>query len=260
MIFLLIFLTILLIYTGILIFLNDLSIPTLNKRDFKNKSVLFIFPHPDDESFCSGGLLRAMSMDRSNKVFVVSLTAGEHGNEKYKISPADLAEVRRGEFLKAISHLGAENSQIWDFPDGGLPGHESEIADKIQNFIFEHKINLVVTYEKCGVYGHPDHKSLSKIVSGLAAKLGFETLYATLPPKILNVVNLPQVLTYSDHQEKLAREKITAPQYKFGIFSHIMHKYLAIKEYKSQNLSHGIPLFLLLIFGVYEYYTREYPQ
>lgn len=248
------------LYISLVFYLHDLSINPLNIATLKEKRVLFIFAHPDDETMTSGGLLALLVQNAPEHVFAISVTAGEKGIEKLNLEPDQLGPIRKKEYAHALQRLGVRNSEVWSFPDGDILTQSDELRDRIQTFVLQQEIQVVVTHEKFGLYGHPDHIALSKIINQLARQLNFEALYSTLPNKILARIKLPKTLTYKDKMIELTPEVVTNPQYKVNIFSTLLQKFQAAKEYKSQDLEHGIPLIILMAFGGFEYYTYEYPE
>jgi LmbE family N-acetylglucosaminyl deacetylase len=249
-------------YAIIIFVLHDTKIPSLKTSKFlipnsKFTKVLFIYPHPDDE-LNSDNLISHLLQDDEFEVFVVSTTHGEHGDELLKVSPAELAMIRKNEFINGMKTLGVSNYDLWNFVDGDMVNQEFEIRSRITTFIKENDINLVVTYEKFGLYGHPDHMILSKIVNQISKEINFKVLYTTLPEKILKRIKLPKTLTYKDRVVELTLDKIADPEFKLGGFRFLVKRYLAAKQYKSQKINAGIPLWLLIMLKPLEYYTTKY--
>lgn len=264
MIFLILFFAItIILYIIIVRKIHDFSYPTVDLQNFKEnnlKKVLFIYPHPDDETMSSGGLIHKMSKDKFFNVHVVSITKGECGDEKLKLEPKELGSVREQEFAHALKTLGVSNLEIWSFPDGSTTNHINEIRSGIKKYITKNQINLIVTYEKYGLYGHPDHVLLSEIIYSLKNS-NIKVLYSTLPSKILKHLSLPKKLTYKDRTIEMSHKVISDPEFKINITGSIIHKYLAAKKYKSQRLgSKKMPLWLMALFGNYEYYTSKYKK
>ncbi|MDI3257387.1 MAG: PIG-L family deacetylase, partial [Kyrpidia sp.] len=104
--------------------------PEVDERDFGDR-ILFIAPHPDDESLGGGGLIQR-SAARGKRVDVVFMTAGDGyrraAEEAFHVFPASAADLRRlgelrhSEALAALSELGVPPDHVWffGFADGGL--------------------------------------------------------------------------------------------------------------------------------------------
>ncbi len=140
--------------------------------------VMFIFPHPDDEAFASGGLIYDL-VKSTKEVCVLCLTKGEASTLKYHGTDEALATVREKEFIEVMSYLGVSNYTILDLGDGQLdtnPIVGTTVADHIEKF----QPTTVITYEPCGIYGHPDHIHLSRVISELALQSSWRLIYATV--------------------------------------------------------------------------------
>lgn len=104
--------------------------PVVDERDFGDR-IMYIAPHPDDESLGGGGLIQRL-VAQGKQVFVVFMTVGDGyrraAEEAFHVFPATPADLRRlgvfrhGEALAALRRLGvsSENVVFFGFPDGGL--------------------------------------------------------------------------------------------------------------------------------------------
>ena len=92
-------------------------VTTISK--LKNKKVLVIFPHPDDETVMAGGLIQKLISLEAN-ISVVCLTSGDQGKIHIHGRGRSLGEIRRQEFFTAIKRLGVDQYEIFNFPDGRL--------------------------------------------------------------------------------------------------------------------------------------------
>lgn len=81
----------------------------------QNKKILFIAPHPDDETIAAGGLLWS-AVKKENKIFIILISAGE------KWGPKD---SRLREFNSSLKILGIKPSNILFL---GLPDRFSRTA------------------------------------------------------------------------------------------------------------------------------------
>jgi LmbE family N-acetylglucosaminyl deacetylase len=263
-IFLFIILQLVIIYLVIIRSLHKNNFPKLKLDSFSKKSnqltkVLVIYPHPDDETMASGGLIRKLSNNKKFDTEIVTLTSGEKGTELLKVNPEILSKIRQEEFKKAVNELGIKKSEVWNFKDAKIHEQYTQIKEYLRKYLIENNFDLVVTYERSGMYGHPDHVNLSKMVHELQNELKtFKVLYSTLPKNILDKANLPTQLTIDD--EVFALDKLThqEPQYRVSIFKELFAKYKAAKRHKSQKLSGSLPLWFEIAVMPYEYYTEKY--
>lgn len=104
------------------------SLPTMAPLSGR---VLFVSPHPDDETLAAGGILQDV-MARGGQVYVVFLTSGDGfewdaraTNREFKIDHADMLRLglrRMNEACAATRALGVPANHIYflGFPDQGL--------------------------------------------------------------------------------------------------------------------------------------------
>lgn len=125
-------------------------------------TILGIWAHPDDESWCMGGLM-ACAAANGQRVVCVTATYGDAGktaNER-KWPQSRLGEIRKNELEKAMDVLGVKE-HIWlNYPDGSLshvPRHEgvSQIASVIQ----QTNPDTIVSFGPDGMTGHSDHRTV----------------------------------------------------------------------------------------------------
>lgn len=247
------------IYLSVLYYLHQLELPRLDLPKLlgakDNYKVLVIYPHPDDETMASGGLLAQLGKDKRFDVTCVSITHGEHGDEKLQLPPAELAQVRAREFRAAVSTLGDIRQEIWGYTDGGCKKEVERLQGQLRAYLIEQRFDLVVTYERAGLYGHPDHIVLSRVVHQLQRELGnFKVLYMTLAQNLLRTIKLP--LHMMEEEDKHLQQ--AAAEFKLFLGRNVWKRYQAALEYKSQKLNHNMPLWGQMFVMPFEYYTTKY--
>lgn len=137
--------------------------------------VLAIFAHPDDESILAGGVLAACAA-AGERVSIVSMTRGEHGPSELGGRSA-LAEIRGGELLTAASALGASSVECLDYPDGGLAEADEDGATRtIASVVARERPSAIITFSEEGLYWHPDHVAVARLVARSLEGLGAEAL------------------------------------------------------------------------------------
>ena len=135
------------------------------------KSLLAIFAHPDDESFCAGGAL-AMLAAAGTQVSVLCLTKGEAGSVDPALleasAAASVSELRTNELQRACSLLGLQSPLWLAFHDSGfhrpsawprrlVDADPSKVAGQIVSVIANLEPQALMTFDPHGFYGHPDH-------------------------------------------------------------------------------------------------------
>ena len=254
-----ILLILLLGYILLLYKLHDFKLPSLQLCEMLNEEdgrckVLIIYPHPDDETMNNGGLIAKLVQDEKFDVTIVSTSYGEKGNQVLDLPPQELMKVREEEFSKVMRYFGVKSYEIWNFGDGEHRYRETEIKNKVREYLTENEFDLVITYERSGIYGHKDHITLSKVIYELHKELGsFKVLYSTLSKQMFEKIELPTYMA----SEGLENMRGLA-EYKLNIVKDLNKKYNAAKIYESQDLTQGKPLWLYKALGIYEYYTSKY--
>ena len=125
---------------------------------------LFVFAHPDDETFSSGGTIAKLTQNK-HKVSLITATKGEAGEPGTPpITTMDrLGAVREQELKRAAKTLGISKIHFLGFIDGKLRFvRNKNIEEKILAIIKNENPDVVVTFDKFGGSNHPDHKAISK--------------------------------------------------------------------------------------------------
>ncbi len=129
--------------------------------------LLGIFPHPDDESYSAGGTLAKAAAVRAD-VYVLCATRGEAGQivTPGLATPDTLGAVRERELRAACAALGVHPPLFLDYRDGTLSTVDLlEAVGRIVRVIRALRPHVVLTLGPDGVYGHPDHIALHKLVT-----------------------------------------------------------------------------------------------
>lgn len=135
--------------------------------------ILYIFPHPDDESF---GPAHVMSFHRrkGHEVYLLTLTRGGATKQraKYGYSVEKMGEVRYNEMLNVAAVLDLSELKVLDFPDSGLKEMDPRlIEDAIKTEIRRIQPEVVVTYAVHGISGFHDHLVCHAVVKRAFAEL-----------------------------------------------------------------------------------------
>jgi LmbE family N-acetylglucosaminyl deacetylase len=121
--------------------------------------ILYIFPHPDDESF---GAAHAMSkqLRQGNEVYLLTLTKGGATKQRHKFGYTidEMGEVRYREMLNVAKVLDLTGMTVLDLPDSGMKEMDPRDIEKVINDEIEKvRPNVVVTYAVHGISGFHDH-------------------------------------------------------------------------------------------------------
>jgi len=156
------------------------------RTKFTPKRLLVVHAHPDDESLFTGHIIAKSLADKA-EVMVLTLTRGERGRvklEELKSLEGNLASMgafRAGELKNALKALGVKNHKFAGaraYLDSGMrinpfgkPAKSKDlderalsavsvavISEDIYRSLVEFKPDTVLTYNRHGGFGHPDHK------------------------------------------------------------------------------------------------------
>ena len=151
------------------------------------KKVLFgIFAHPDDEAFGPSATLYKAAQNGID-VHLIVVTDGDSGLnvDGHK----DLASIRRTEWQKSGTLIGARSMKALGYSDGKLC---NDMYHAISDEIIEHITSVIATYsdeisidfmtfEPQGISGHLDHIAVSMITT---------YIYETLRQKNYNAATI----------------------------------------------------------------------
>lgn len=133
--------------------------------------LLAIYAHPDDETFGVGATM-ARYAAKGMPVTMVCATRGEVGEiaPGTGATPENLMLYRAQELVDAMAILGVHDVRFMGFRDSGMQGteenedpraymraHSDAAIHMLVRLIRELKPSVIVTWDKSGGYGHPDH-------------------------------------------------------------------------------------------------------
>jgi N-acetylglucosamine malate deacetylase 2 len=147
----------------------------------KERHVLVVFPHPDDEAFGVSGTI-AKHVENGTPITYACLTLGEMGRNMGNppfTNRENLPEIRKKE-LKEVAHvLGIQDLRMLGFRDKTIEFEDEEkLADLIHSLIEEINPSLIITFYP-GYSVHPDHdatgaavvRAVSRIPTAMQPKL-----------------------------------------------------------------------------------------
>jgi LmbE family N-acetylglucosaminyl deacetylase len=135
------------------------------------KTLLVIFAHPDDESHGPAGTLAKYAAE-GVKVYYLCATRGEAGSveAQFLAEGGSIAELRTAELQNAARELGLAGVEFLGYRDSGMEGSEDNLhpdslyaapLDEVAGLIAQHIQHLrpdaIITHDRYGWYGHPDH-------------------------------------------------------------------------------------------------------
>lgn len=138
--------------------------------------ILYVFPHPDDESF-GPALGIARQLRDGHQVHLLTLTRGEATKQRLRLglSKEEMGRVRLAEMEAMAEALGLSGLRVLDFPDARLKELdprplEEAVADEVRRL----EPSVVVTYPVHGISGFEDHIVTHAVVKRAYCQLAGE--------------------------------------------------------------------------------------
>ena len=160
-------------------------------------TLVTVFAHPDDETFGVGGSMAA-AVDAGARVVTICATRGEVGEiaDPSLATRETLGAVREAELRAACAELGVHDVRFLGYRDSGMEGtpenadprafanaSDEEVIARIAEHFRELRPDVVVTFEPGGVYGHPDHKKISRCATAAFDLVGGARLFYSGPAR-----------------------------------------------------------------------------
>ena len=164
---------------------------------YMGHTLLAFHAHPDDEALLTAGTL-ARAAAEGHRVVVVVATDGELGLAAAEFtSGGRLADKRMAELHRSADAIGVARVEHLGYADSGLgpellpdpPGQvrfaradDEEAAERLARLLIEEQVDVLLTYDANGGYGHPDHVKVHHVGARAAQIAGTrKVLQATVP-------------------------------------------------------------------------------
>lgn len=125
-------------------------------------TILGVWAHPDDESWCMGGIM-ACAAANGQRVVCITATFGDAGKtaDEAKWPQAQLGQIRKQELELAMDVLGVKEHVWLEYRDGKLPEVDpAEATHKIADVISKVQPDTIFSFGPDGLTGHDDHRSV----------------------------------------------------------------------------------------------------
>lgn len=139
----------------------------------KERHVLVVFPHPDDEAFSVSGTL-ALHRKAGTPVTYLCLTLGEMGRNLGNppfATRESLPKIRKSELIEAANAIGIDDLRMLGFRDKTIEFEDDEkVTSIISDAIQELNPSLVISFYP-GYSVHPDHEATARAVVRAVGRL-----------------------------------------------------------------------------------------
>ncbi len=165
-------------------------------------TLLAFHAHPDDEAILTGGTL-ARAAAEGHRVVLVTATDGALGLTTPRYA-GRLAQVRAQELRSSAAELGVARVVQLGYADSGLgpelfddpPGQvrfvradPAEAAQRLAEILREEDVEVLLSYDANGGYGHPDHVRVHEVGAAAARLAGTpRVLEAAVSPRVAAVM------------------------------------------------------------------------
>ena len=134
-------------------------------------TLLYIYAHPDDESFLVAGTC-CLYAQRGVRSVLVTATLGQAGKcgDPPICTPQQLPAVRRQELAEACGLLGIEGLHLLGHQDKKLcDAPLEEVRFRLVELIRRYRPEVVASFDPQGLNLHPDHIAISRFTSDAVA-------------------------------------------------------------------------------------------
>lgn len=128
----------------------------INFLDIKDKKILYLAPHVDDESIGMGGTIYKTKDD--NKTLLAFTT--NSGSSYTKLTKEELIESRKNEARKVSEYLNIDKLEFLDYPDGDLSCENKELVDDMVKLLKDFNPDIIFTNSLIDYYN--DHRETTR--------------------------------------------------------------------------------------------------
>ncbi|GAA3258163.1 PIG-L deacetylase family protein [Nonomuraea helvata] len=216
-------------------------------------TVLAFHAHPDDEVFLTGGTLARAAAEGHRAIIVVATdgvmkSVAEGGTTRMEELRAAAAELG----VSRVVHLGYADSghgkELYPDPPDRMRfvrADTEEAAARLAEILREEKVDLLLSYDPNGGYGHRDHVKVHEVGRRAAELAGVpRVLEATIPRDVVvRMVRLVRLLRipfrYDDRVLANAYSPSAAITHRIDVRRYAGQKQRALAAHRSQVTGNG---------------------
>ena len=139
----------------------------MEEIDLKNKTIMVVGAHPDDNDFSAAATVAKASKLGSKIIYIIA-TKGNRGTHDETATEEMLAELREKEQRNAGKILGVSEFEFLGYDDGELVV-DMTLKEKLTRLIRKYKPDIVFTldpskfyYKDRGFVNHSDHRVIGE--------------------------------------------------------------------------------------------------
>ena len=205
-----------------------------------SRTLLAFHAHPDDEALLTGGSL-AKAAAAGHRVVLVVATDGGLGMTSRQFPREELGRIRLEELRESAAALGAARVEWLGYADSGLGGHGaghpfvevpvSEAAERLAALLREEAVDVLLSYDRNGGYGHPDHAMVHRV--------GAEAAALAQTPRVLEARVSPRLARLMK-PAGVTLEPLAPVTHVIDVHEHLDAKRAAMRAHRSQLVSDGL--------------------
>ena len=191
---------------AILNFSFGFSQPDIPVEKWKDKTILLIGAHPDDDYQSHGTL--ALLNKNSNNIYILTLTTGNVGTKDLSISKNDLSKIRKKEQIEAMKVLGLNQSQYINlgYDDGRLEfADREEVIGKIVYHIRKIRPDILMSFDpgfNYQLWHKSDHRASAYLAADAVRAAEWHLMYqGQIIHQNLKAYAIPEFLFYGGNIE-----------------------------------------------------------
>ncbi|KAI8348464.1 putative deacetylase LmbE-like domain-containing protein [Choanephora cucurbitarum] len=212
---------------------------------FKNRTVLLLTAHPDDECMFFGPTLTSLKTLTKARMHVLCLSTG---------NAEGLGIQRKKELTKSCQVFGISPNHIKSMDHAHLQDgmhHQWDkalIAQTLRDYVVKHKIDTIITFDDHGVSGHPNHIALYhgakhfvqqrpnvtlyrlESVSLVRKYIGFADLLIPKKPESLQLVSPPLAYLLTHKAMRQHESQLVWFRWLYVTFSRFMYVNNLVRE------------------------------
>jgi LmbE family N-acetylglucosaminyl deacetylase len=139
----------------------------MNEIDFKDKTVLVVGAHPDDNDFGAGATVARATQQGAEAIYLIA-TTGQRGSSEETMTPERLSDIRKKEQEAAAAALGVREVHFLRYVDGELIP-DIRLKEQVVIHIRRFKPDVVFTmdpsffyFKDFGFVNHSDHRAIGE--------------------------------------------------------------------------------------------------
>ena len=214
----------------------------------RERTLLVVLAHPDDESFAIGGTLAKYAAEGA-RVVLICATRGEGG--VIGLSPEAAGRLRERELRRAAKTLGIAEVRLLGYRDGAVAvADPDDVIRVLVDAMRELQPQAVVTFGPDGISGHPDHVAIHRLTTLAFDQAGLAACLYYIAPSEATLQGCGVVPTEGE----------TGPAVRVDVSAHLIAKVRAMQRHASQKPPFpGPPEVEATRLACHEYFTLARP-